>query len=103
MLLLQVREEKKVRGKEHLKIKKKQKHNQHLLEKWIFFFLGNLTMVLYREADHVDVANAVALEALTTPILTSQGCPFGLPKPSRNSCIAPSITKNMAGTRQRSG
>ena len=37
VLLLQVREEKKVWGKEHLK-NKKQKHNQHLLEKWIFFF-----------------------------------------------------------------
>lgn len=68
-----------------------------------FFFFGNLTMVLYREADHVDVASAVALEALTTLILTSQGCAFGLPKPSRNSCLAPSVIKNRAGTRHRSG
>lgn len=70
---------------------------------FFFFFLGNLTMVLYREADHVDVASTVTLEALTTLILTSQGCGFRLPKPSRNSCLAPSVTKNKAGTRHRSG
>lgn len=89
-------------AKERLKIKKKQKHKQTLLEKWIFFRKPDCGS-LQTEADHVDVTGAVASEAPMTLTLTSQGHPVGLPKPSRNSHPAPSVTKNRAGTSHRSG